>query len=65
MDESYDTSGAGTDGSKVLTVEVHEYTGEIPLFIHSVKERVDGAGIQDVETESGASEVDGAVESRE
>lgn len=64
-DESYYTEGGGVDGSKVLTVEVHEYAGEIPLFIHSVKERVDGAEIDTVENERGGSEVAGAIESRE
>lgn len=62
VDESFYTEGAGTDGSKVLTVDVHEYVGEIPLLVHSVEERVDGAEIVDVENERGASEVEGARE---
>lgn len=51
------TSGSGADGSKILTVEVHEYAGEIPLFTAKLKETVDGAELQEVDVERGGSEL--------
>lgn len=61
VDEEYYTEGGGVDGSKVLTVEAHEYVREIPLFTAKVDETVRGANVVDVDVESGASEVEGAM----
>lgn len=49
------TQGSGSDGSKIVTVEVHEYAGEIPLFTESVREQISGATIDSVEVETGES----------
>lgn len=57
VDESYNTEGGGTDGSKILTVEVHEYSYEIPVFTESIKEDVKNADVANVDIERGESEL--------
>lgn len=57
LSESYHTEGSGVDGSKVVTFEVHEYTGEIPLFTETVREEVSGSEILKVDIERGESEI--------
>lgn len=65
VDESFNTQGSGVDGSKILTVEVDEYVGELELFTAKVRETVSGADIEDVSVERGMSEIPEAVQSRE
>ena len=57
VDETFYSEGSGSDGSKVLTVEVHEYAGELPLFTAKVSEVITGAEVLTVDVESGGSEI--------
>lgn len=56
-DESYDRRGTGVDGSKLLTVEVHEYSREIPLFTSTIEEKVTEAEVIDINNIQGGSEL--------
>lgn len=56
-DESHDRRGTGVDGSKLLTVEVHEYSGEIPVFTLTIEEEVTGAEVIDIDNVQGGSEL--------
>lgn len=60
VDEEMHSTTGGVDGSKVLTVEVNEYVGEIPLFTAKVRETVAGATVENVDVNHGESEVEAA-----
>lgn len=57
LDEQPLTDGSGASGGTVFTVEVHEYSGEIPLFTLSVKENIPDAEVSSVDVERGASKL--------
>jgi hypothetical protein len=57
IDEQPLTTGSGASGGAVFAVEVHEYSGEIPLFTSKVRETVRDATVENVDIERGSSKL--------
>lgn len=57
IDEQPLTNGSGASGGTTFTVEVHEYSGEIPLFTSKVRETVRDATVENVNIERDGSKL--------